>query len=191
MRGYFGIGIEGVSKQYNAGNLFRTAHAFGASFVYTVNSQYSKTKGHKTDTSKAIEHTPFYNFPSLDEMILPKGCQLVGIELTEDAIELPSFRHPTKAAYLLGPERSSLSGATIERCDHIIKIPMKFCINVGTAGALVMYDRLQSLGKFAERPVRVGGPTEGPPEHTFGSPIFRLGSPFEENPPKVAEKYDE
>ena len=63
MRGYFGIGIEGVSKQYNVGNLFRTAHAFGASFVYTVNARYSKTKGHKTDTSKAIEHMPFYNFP--------------------------------------------------------------------------------------------------------------------------------
>ena len=191
MRGYFGIGILGVSKAYNVGNLFRTAHAFGASFVYTVDAKYSLYKGNKTDTSKSTEHTPFYSFPSLDDMMLPQGCQLVGVELTEDAIELPSFRHPTKAAYLLGPERSSLSAATLERCDHVIKIPMKFCINVGTAGALVMYDRVQSLGRFADRPVRAGGPSEPLADPTFGGPIFRNGSPFEDSPPEVPENWGE
>ena len=34
MRGYFGIGLENISKQYNIGNIFRTANAFGASFVF-------------------------------------------------------------------------------------------------------------------------------------------------------------
>ncbi|WP_417795232.1 RNA methyltransferase [Terasakiella pusilla] len=191
MRGYFGIGIQGVSKAYNVGNLFRTAHAFGASFVYTVEANYSRYKWNKTDTSKSIDHTPFYSFPTMDDMMLPQGCALVGVELTEDAIELPSFRHPTKAAYLLGPERSSLSPAIIERCDHIIKIPMKFCINVGTAGALVMYDRVQSMGRFADRPVRAGGPTEPLAAPTFGAPIFRHGSPFEDSPPEVPDNWGE
>ena len=36
MRGYFGIGIEGVSKPMNLGSLLRTAHAFNASFVFTI-----------------------------------------------------------------------------------------------------------------------------------------------------------
>ncbi|NVK20067.1 MAG: RNA methyltransferase [Methylocystaceae bacterium] len=191
MRGYFGIGIQGVSKAYNAGSLFRTAHAFGASFVYTVDAKYSRYKLNKTDTSKSMDHTPFYSFPSLDDMMLPQGCQLVGVELTEDAIELPSFRHPTKAAYLLGPERSSLTPEILERCDHIIKIPMKFCINVGTAGALVMYDRVQSMGRFADRPVRAGGPTEPLAAPNFGGPIFRNGSPFEDRPPEVPENWGE
>ncbi|MDE0409622.1 MAG: RNA methyltransferase, partial [Alphaproteobacteria bacterium] len=30
MKGYFGIGVEGLSKPLNAGNLFRSAQAFGA-----------------------------------------------------------------------------------------------------------------------------------------------------------------
>jgi hypothetical protein len=30
-------------------------------------------------------------------------------------------------------------------------------VNVGIAGAMVIYDRMISLGGFAERPVRVGG----------------------------------
>ena len=36
VRGYFGIGVEGVSKSANAGALLRTAHAFGASFCFTI-----------------------------------------------------------------------------------------------------------------------------------------------------------
>ena len=41
MRGYFGIGVEGVSKAMNAGNLYRSANAFGASFVFTVAAVYA------------------------------------------------------------------------------------------------------------------------------------------------------
>ena len=36
MRGYFGIGVEGVSKAMNVGNMYRSANAFGASVVFTV-----------------------------------------------------------------------------------------------------------------------------------------------------------
>ena len=39
-----------------------------------------------------------------------------------------------------------------EICDYTIKIPTKFCINVQIAGSIVMYDRIRSLGKFAQRP---------------------------------------
>ena len=38
MRGYFGIGAEGISKPMNLGNLIRSAHAFGASFVFLVDA---------------------------------------------------------------------------------------------------------------------------------------------------------
>ncbi|MEE8144119.1 MAG: TrmH family RNA methyltransferase, partial [Kiloniellales bacterium] len=34
MRGYFAIGVEGISKPMNLGNLLRSAHAFGASFFF-------------------------------------------------------------------------------------------------------------------------------------------------------------
>ena len=45
MKGYFGIGVEGISKAMNVGTLFRTAHAFGASFVFTVRAQYNRREG--------------------------------------------------------------------------------------------------------------------------------------------------
>lgn len=173
MRGYFGIGVEGINKQYNVGNLFRSAHAFGASFVFTVNASYERRAGARIDTSDSLAHLPFYQFPDVATTLLPKGCQLVGVELTDDAIDLPSFQHPLHAAYVMGPERNSLSPAMIERCDFVIRIPTKFCLNVGMAGVVVMYDRLITRGRFAPRPVRPGGPTEALPRHHSGAPILR------------------
>ena len=156
MRGYFSVGVEGISKGFNLGNLVRTAHAFGASSFFTINASVSYADVKSTDTSHADIHLPFYAYENLAEFKLPKDCALVGIELMDDAVDLPSFRHPLRAAYVLGPEKGSLSPALVKRCDHIVKIPAKFCVNVGVAGAVTIYDRMVSLGGFAERPVRVG-----------------------------------
>lgn len=158
MRGYFGIGVEGITKEQNLGNLVRSAHAFGASFFFVINPEIDVRAIRASDTSGAFDHVPFYIWDSVEDMDLPKGCQLVGVEFLEDSIELPSFRHPTRAAYVLGPEMGDLSKEILDKVDFTIKIPMKFCINVGVAGALTMYDRVISMGRFPDRPVKVGGP---------------------------------
>ena len=155
MRGYFSVGVEGISKGFNLGNLVRTAHAFGASSFFTINASVSYAEVKSTDTSHADIHLPFYAYTDLQEFKLPKDCALVGVELMDDSVDMPSFRHPLRAAYVLGPEKGSLSPELVKRCDHIVKIPAKFCVNVGVAGAITMYDRMVSLGSFAERPVRV------------------------------------
>lgn len=156
-RGYFAIGAERMSKALNLGNLMRSAHGFGASFTFTVGATYRALEA-QADTSKGQLHLPHYNWSSLDEMQLPQGCVLVGIELIDEAIDLPSFRHPLRAAYVLGPELGSLSPAMLDRCQYVVKIPTRFCVNVAMAGAIVMYDRVRSLARFAERPLRTGGP---------------------------------
>lgn len=160
-RGYFAIGAERSSKALNLGNLLRSAHAFGASFTFTIGAQYQALEA-RADTSKGHWHLPHYNWETPDDMVLPKGCRLVGIELLDEAVALPSFRHPLQAAYVLGPERGSLSDALLARCDFTVKIPTSFCVNVAMAGAIVMYDRVKSLAPFAERPVSEGGPVGKP-----------------------------
>jgi len=171
-RGYFGIGVEGVSKPMNVGTLMRSAHAFGAKFVFTVNAAYSM-KESASDTSRTPNHVPLYRFDHPDDLMLPDGCSLVGIEITDDAIDLPSFPHPLAAAYILGPERGALSPSVIARCSHVVRIPTLFSINLGIAGAIVMYDRILNLGRFAERPLNPRAkPTPRPP-HVFGEPLQR------------------
>ncbi len=172
MRGYFGIGIEGLSKPMNAGNLYRSAHAFGASFVFTVASSYNPDIG-KSDTSNVAEQLPFYSFDTIESMCLPQDCALVGIEITDEATELPSFCHPRCVAYVLGMERGGLSERLTDCCEHVVKIPTLFSLNLATAGAVVMYDRLISMRRFGARPVFPGGVVEPIPVHTFGDPIIR------------------
>lgn len=158
MRGYFGVGAEEISKPMNLGGLMRTAHAFGASFFFTVNAHPKVREAYNSDTSRSFDRVPYYAWASVDELRLPRGCALVGVELTDDAVELPRFMHPQAAAYVLGRERGSLSPELLARCDHVVKIPTKFCVNVGVAGAIVMYDRLLALGGYPARPIMPGGP---------------------------------
>jgi tRNA G18 (ribose-2'-O)-methylase SpoU len=158
IRGYFGIGAESISKAVNLGNLLRSAHAFGASFVFT---------------SRAESHLPLYHWPSLEAMRLPKGCSLVGIEILDEATDLPSFPHPLRAAYVLGPERGALTPALVARCQHLVRIPTAFSLNVATAGAIIMYDRLRTLGRFAPRPVTEGAEAGELAPHIQGGPKRR------------------
>ena len=173
MRGYFAVGVDGISKPMNLGNLLRIAHAFGASFFFTVAGRV-KLADAMSDTSDAAGHVPLYQFANAGELRLPQGCELVGVEIVDDAIPLPSFHHPLRAAYVFGSERLSISPEMLARCRHVVKIPTRFSINVGMAGAIVLYDRLLTLGRFAERPLAPGGPEEPiPPRAAWGAPIMR------------------
>ena len=95
----------------------------------------------------------------------PGAAGLVGIELVDEAVELPAFAHPVQAAYVLGPERGVLSQELVARCAHRVRIPTTFSLDVATAGAIVMYDRLRCPGRFAR--------SEARSEHVQGAPRRR------------------
>ena len=158
MRGYFGIGAERISKAMNLGAVLRTGHAFGASFAFSVGAHHRAHEIKWSDTAKSIGQLPYYDWETLEDMRLPKGCALVGVELDPEAMELPSFRHPLSAAYILGPEKGDLSPQACARCDHIVKIPTKFCVNLSVAAAVIMYDRTICLGGYPVRPVSAAVP---------------------------------
>lgn len=146
LRGYFGVGSERISKQMNLGAVMRTAHAFGASFIFTIGSRLQSREAALADTSKSAGHVPFYEWATVGEMALPEKCALIGVELCDRAVDLPTFPHPLNAAYLLGPEKGDLSDAAKARCAALVKIPTRFCVNLSVAAAIVLYDRVLALG---------------------------------------------
>lgn len=179
MRGYFGIGIDSVSKAGNVGNLIRTGHSFGASFVFAVRPKRfthndERVTKSNADTSKSEGQLPFYVYDTSQDIVLPRGCRMVGIELCDEAVDLPSFKHPMQAVYILGGERKSLSPEILAMCDDVIKIPTKFSLNVATAGAIVMYDRMRTLGGYPDRPLMDGQKPTEREKHVHGGPISRL-----------------
>lgn len=139
-RGYFGIGIVSGKTPENVGGLWRSAHAFGAALIYTVAFRPPRQP---TDTSKAARHVPLLQWEDWDSFrVSQTGCPLVAIENTVKTVNLPKFKHPERAIYVLGPEDTGLSPAILADCDVVVEIPTSLCLNVATAGSIVMYDRI-------------------------------------------------
>lgn len=143
-RGYFGIGIVNGTSPSNIGALSRSAHALGAALIFTVAFQIPSVDM-RSDPTKAARHIPFIQFSSLEDFMdhRPEGCELVGVEYEIGAAEqLPDFRHPTRALYLLGAEGPGLDDQAIAACDRMVQIPSRYPLNVATTGGIVLYDRL-------------------------------------------------
>lgn len=142
-RGYFGIGIVGGKTASNVGTLWRSAANFGASMIFTAGHRYPRQA---TDTVAAWKHVPMLEVPSIDDLVLPKDCLLVGVEQAERADPLPRFAHPERALYLLGAEDRGLPDLILGRCHRVVEIPSQHCLNVAVAGSIVMYDRRAKEG---------------------------------------------
>jgi tRNA G18 (ribose-2'-O)-methylase SpoU len=139
-RGYCGIGMENPKTGVNLGTLWRSAHCLGADFIFTIGDRY---KGQASDTTKAYRHVPYWRFTDWADFAahVPYDCRLVGVEITSKSVGLPGFKHPERAIYLLGPEDGSLSAEAQARCDALVQFQSAFCLNVATAGSIVLYDR--------------------------------------------------
>ncbi len=140
-RGYCGIGIEFYVKDVNVGTLWRSAHAFGASFIFTVGREY---KRQASDTTAAWKHVPLYHYLSIDDLYksLPHDCRLVGVEIVDGSYSLPAFIHPEQAVYLLGSEVNGLTPQALQKVHMTVQIPTIYCLNVAVAGSIVLYDRV-------------------------------------------------
>ena len=147
MRGYFGIGIYGCKTAENVGTLWRSAHNFGARFIFTVGHRYQR---HPSDTTKAYLHVPLFQYPDMKTLLagLPAACLLVGVEQTERARNLTSYSHAERAIYLLGAEDRGLPLEVLAACISVVSIDTPRCLNVAVAGSIIMYDRLtkQEIG---------------------------------------------
>lgn len=139
-RGYFGIGIERSKTPVNVGTLWRSAYSLGASFIFTIGRRYPNQA---SDTTQAWRHVPLLEYVDVEDFRshIPYDCQTIGVELTENAVDLETFAHPQRAVYLLGPEDGSLSTEALELCQSVVRFQSSYCLNVAVAGSVVMYDR--------------------------------------------------
>lgn len=143
MSGFFGIGVRHWVHSENIGTLFRAAHSFGASYLFTIGRKY---RGQCTDTSKSCGSVPYIHFKTDDDFLahIPDYARLVCIENSANARPIKNFCHFRQSIYLLGSETSGLPAKYTDKFPTII-LPGKLCLNVATSGALVMFDRLQKI----------------------------------------------
>lgn len=139
-RGYCGIGIERQKTPANLGTLWRSAVCLGADFIFTIGKRYTRQV---SDVTASYRHLPVFHYIDVDDFHahIPFACQVVGVELVADAQPLETFKHPQQAIYLLGPEDGSLSKGALDLCQHVVAFDSAMCLNVASAGTVVLYDR--------------------------------------------------
>lgn len=150
-RGFFAMGIYRPKHEVNVGSLWRTAHLYGAAFVFTVGRRYS---AQSSDTVKTPHSTPLFHFSTVDDLVehLPWSTPLVAAELDPRAVSLPRFTHPMRAAYILGAEDAGIPQDELDKCHMLVQIPsvMPQSMNVANAGSIIAYDRY--IKPMAPRP---------------------------------------
>ena len=139
-RGYFGIGIFNAKNAKNIGTLWRSANILGAQFIFTIGKRYSNQC---SDTMKTQKHIPLFHYANWEDFKkhVPCDCPVIAIELDENSIPIQRFIHPERCIYLLGAEDSGISKKVLNDCYTIVQLPGDHCMNVSTAGSIVMYDR--------------------------------------------------
>lgn len=138
-RGYYGIGIFHPKTESNMGSLWRSAHNFGAGYIFTVGRRY---KPQCSDTTKAWKHLPMFEYEDWDRFLegRPRESALVFVEQSDESTDLREFKHPERAVYILGAEDHGIPEKMMIG-HHRIAINTPMCLNVAVAGSIVMFDR--------------------------------------------------
>ena len=149
MRGYFGIGIYHGKNEENIGTLWRSANILGADFIFTIGKRYSHQC---SDTMKTPRHIPLFHYNDWDDMFahVPYGCPVVAVELADNSTPIKDYVHRERCIYLLGAEDHGIPPEILNRCSDIVQLPGDYCMNVSTAGSIVMFDRINKQEEVHE-----------------------------------------
>lgn len=140
-KGYYGIGIEHGKTEYNYWSLFRTAQILDADFLFIIGARF---KVHSADTMKSFRHMPVFSYSDFKDFNdhRPFNCELIGVEMVKNAVEISQFKHPKQAIYLLGSEDNGLSKEATASCQKFVRLRGDRSMNVSVAGSIIIYDRV-------------------------------------------------
>ena len=142
-KGFYAIGIYETKETENVGTLWRSAMNFGADYIFTIGARYKKQR---TDTTKSWRNIPLFAFENFEDFVahVPKDAELIFVEQTEVSMNIKDFKHPKRAVYILGSEDYGIPKELMVGHKQVeINTPM--CLNVATAGSIVMFDRNNKL----------------------------------------------
>ena len=138
----------------NIGMTFRVAESFGVSKIYLHESSPSIdnriVKKTARNTIEQIENEKYNDFDSLIQKLKREGNTIIGIEITDESINIQDFdfKNHKKIVLLLGSERNGIQN--IDNVDTTIAIPMygrNSSINVVHSMTIALYEVTNQLQK--------------------------------------------
>lgn len=140
----YGVAMWNLSKDWNLGNLIRTANAFLCGEIILVGS----TEFDATGSAGIHRFERMRHFSTVDPFLTyarEAGYGIVAVEIDARAEWLPSFRHPPRPLFLFGNELEGLPEELAQHADHRVMIPQYGlipCLNVSVTCSIVLYDYL-------------------------------------------------
>lgn len=158
--------LEDIRNHTNVGAIFRSAAALGVDAVLVTPACYDPLYRRAVRVSMGtVFQVPWARVggdphdwacegvPLLHDL----GFAVVAMALSDDAVPLddPRLKSHDRLALVFGTEGDGLAHATIARCDHVARIPMKHgvdSLNVAASSAVAFWEfRHRSSGDAVER----------------------------------------
>ncbi len=146
------VGLDRVRSVYNVGAFFRSGDAAGIERLHLCG--YTGTPPHKgiAKTALGAENSLPWDHRE-DPMGLigeyaAKGWQTVGVETTEDAVDIYEWTPRFPTLLLFGNEVDGLSPEVLSSTDIRVRIPMlgvKQSLNVAVAGGVLLFEMLRKF----------------------------------------------
>jgi 23S rRNA (guanosine2251-2'-O)-methyltransferase len=138
--------LDHLQDPQNVGTLLRTAETVGAHGVIMPGRRAAEvTPAVVNASSGATEHLRLVVVPNLAQTITAlqkSGVWVVGVEDDERAHEYDRADLDLPLALVVGAEGAGLARLTRERCDFLVRLPMRgqiASLNAAVAGSIVLY----------------------------------------------------
>lgn len=146
------IVCDTIRTPENIGMCFRIADSFGVSKIFLHEHSPSVenriVKKTARNTINQISHATYSNFENLIGKLKSEGNTIVGIEITDESIDIQDFdfKNHDKIVLLLGSERNGIQN--IHLLDATVAIPMygrNSSMNVVHSMAITLYEVTNQL----------------------------------------------
>lgn len=146
------IVLDNLRSAHNVGSILRTAEGLGIRDIYLCGITPGPDDKNVQKTSLGAEHNLIIKelpdtYKCLEEL-KKEGYRILGLELTDAAVDIAQITAKSKSALVVGNEVSGLSGETLGICDNVIKIPMKGqkeSLNVSVAFGIAAYELTKDI----------------------------------------------
>jgi tRNA G18 (ribose-2'-O)-methylase SpoU len=140
--------LHSLKSPQNVGTIVRSHVAFGGGPVVFVGQRkpWDFRKGTQAFSRKLERLAELVFLPDDDSFFMwcsEHAYDVVAIEISASAAQLPGFSFPARPAVVVGNEASGLSSAFLRRCTHVVAIPQfgpAECLNVGVSCAIALYE---------------------------------------------------
>lgn len=140
--------VDQVMYEQNLGAILRTAEAAGVQGVIVPRSHNAPLSPVvRRISAGATEHLPLVRESTMSALKILRRAGLLIVGADEDAeLAFDEVDLSGPLALVLGGEHKGLSAPVLERCDHVVSLPMRGRIpslNVSVAAALMLYEKVR------------------------------------------------